>query len=375
MRIPLIDLQAGFRPIREEVFRRFDAVLETMQLLNGPNVEAFEKEFAAYCGSRHGVAVSSGTDALCAALWALDIGPGDEVVAPSHTFFATIEAILLSGATAVLVDVEAGTLTMDFEAFRAAITPSTRAVIPVHVYGHPAEMGPITTLARARGIHVIEDAAQAHGALYQGKRCGSLGDASAFSFYCTKNLGAFGEAGMVTTDDDKVAEKVRLLRHHGQVSRYEHAKIGRNLRMDELQASVLRLRLPDLERRNQRRQEIAAQYAAALAGHDVQVPTEWSGCRSVHHVYAIRTSKRDALQDFLERAGIGTGVHYKVPGHLQAALRDYPHRVESMTVTESVRHEVLSIPMFPELTDAQIHYITDHIVRFLEQSTLHAAHA
>ena len=375
MRIPLIDLQAGFRPIRDEVLQRFDAVLDTMQLLNGPNVEAFEQEFAAYCGARHGVAVSSGTDALCAALWALDIGAGDEVIAPSHTFFATIEAIMLAGATPVLVDVEPRSLTMDPEAFCAAITPSTRAVIPVHVYGHPAAMEPIVEISRPRGIHVIEDAAQAHGAWYQGSRCGSLGDMAAFSFYCTKNLGAYGEAGMVTTDDEAVADKVRGLRHHGQATRYEHVTLGRNLRMDELQASVLRLKLPDLDHRNRRRSAIAAHYADALAGHPVQVPVEQPGCTSVHHVYAIRSPNRDALKIYLERAGIGTGVHYMVPGHLQPALQHRPHRIAPMPVTESVRHQVLSLPMFPELTDEQIRYITDHIVRFFEQSTLQAAHA
>lgn len=374
MRIPLIDLKAGYRPVRDEVLRRFDEVLDTMQLLNVTNVEAFEQEFAAYYGARHGVAVSSGTDALCAALWAFDIGPGDEVVAPSHTFFATIEAVMLCGATAVLVDVEPEALTMDPDAFQAAITPATKAVIPVHVYGHPAAMDPIAAAARAHGIHVIEDAAQAHGARYGGRRCGALGAAAAFSFYCTKNLGAYGEAGMVTTNDDAVAEKVRLLRHHGQVSRYEHATLGRNLRMDELQATVLRMKLPALERRNQRRHEIASQYAAALAGQDIRVPIELAGCTSVHHVYAIRTTRRDALQQYLQRAEIGTGIHYKMPGHLQSALQRCPHRIEAMTVTDQVRHEVLSLPMYPELSDVQIRYVTDHIIRFLEQSTLQAAH-
>ncbi len=254
MKVPLVDLRASFLPIREEVLRQFDAILSRMDLFLGPNVQSFEREFAAYCEVDHGIGVSSGTDALFAALTACGIGSGDEVIVPAHTFIATIEAVVHTGATPVMVDVEPETLTIDVGEIRSAITPSTRAIVPVHLYGHPADMDPILGIARDHGLRVIEDAAQAHGARYKGRRCGSMGDAGCFSFYFTKNLGAIGEAGFVTVRDEDLAQTVRLLRDHGHSSKHEHQILGYNLRIDELQAAVLRIKLRGLEACNERRQ-------------------------------------------------------------------------------------------------------------------------
>jgi dTDP-4-amino-4,6-dideoxygalactose transaminase len=366
VKIPLVDLRASYLPIREELLRRFDAILDGMQLFLGPEQRALEAEFAAFCEVPHGIAYSNGTDAIYAALRALGVGPGHEVIAPAHTFFATIEAIVHTGATPVLVDVEPETLTIDPREVEAALTPATRAIVPVHLYGHPADMDPILELARERGIHVVEDAAQAHGARYRGRRCGSLGDLASFSFYVTKNLGAFGEGGFVCTRDAALAEQVRLLRHHGHVSKFEHALVGHNFRMDELQAAVLRLKLPGLEAGNARRREIARRYRELLPGVRQLVPR--ADCEAVHHVHPIRVRERDALRDYLAEQGIETGIHYKVPGHLQPALRGHPHRHGNMKVTEEACRELLSLPIYPELTDEQLEYVALHVRRFLERS-------
>lgn len=364
MVVPLVDLRAAFAPLREQVRKEFDAILDRMELLLGPNVDAFEREFAAYCGVDHGVAVSSGTDALLAALLACGIGPGDEVIVPSLTFFATIEAIVHTGATPILVDVEPDTLTIDVGEARAAITAATKAIVPVHLYGHAAEMDPILALASQYGLRVIEDAAQAHGAGYKGKRCGALGAAAAFSFYFTKNLGGLGEGGFVTTRDGTVAERLRLLRHHGHVSKFEHAIVGYNMRMDELQAAVLRLKLRGLDAGNQRRREVAARYRSAFQGSAVRLLAPRPDAEPVYHLYPIRVDERDALRTSLADQGIETGIHYPVPAHLQPALRDRPHRCGRMRVTEEACRQLLSIPIYPELTDDQVEYVAAHVLGF-----------
>jgi dTDP-4-amino-4,6-dideoxygalactose transaminase len=367
MVVPLVDLAASFRPIRDEVMREFGAILDRMQLLLGPNTEAFEHEFADYCGVPHGVAVSNGTDALFAALSACGVGAGDEVIAPSHTFFATIEAIVHTGATPVMVDVEPDTLTIDPGEVRKAMTPATRAIVPVHLYGHPADMDPILELAREHGLRVIEDAAQAHGATYRGRRCGSMGDAGSFSFYVTKNLAAVGEGGFVTARDAAVAERVRLLRHHGHVSKFEHAIVGRNLRMDELQAAVLRIRLRGLEASLERRRAHARRYDEIFANTGVRTLSARPDCAPVHHIYPLRVSNRDALIRHLEDRGIGTGIHYPIPAHRQPALETHLHRQHPMTVTDEACRELVSIPMYPDLTDEQIEYVAGHILDFTER--------
>ncbi len=367
MKVPLVDLRANLLPIRDKLFREFSTILEGMQLFQGPNIQAFEKEFAAYCGAGHGISVSNGTDALFAALRACDIGPGAEVITASHTFFATVEAIVHTGATPVLVDVEPDRLTIDVNQILPAVTTATRAIVPVHLYGHPADMDPILEIADDHGLRVIEDAAQAHGARYKGRRCGSMGDAGCFSFYCTKNLGALGEGGFVTTNDGEVAEKVRLLRHHGHASKFEHATVGYNLRMDELQAAVLRLKLPRLDANNERRRQLAARYASRLQDLPIKLPASRPDCEHVHHVYAIRVDGREQLLAQLAEHGIGTGVHYKIPAHLQPALRDHPHRIGRMSVTEAACRALVSIPMYPELADEQLDHVAVHLRSFLEQ--------
>jgi dTDP-4-amino-4,6-dideoxygalactose transaminase len=300
------------------------------------------------------VAVSNGTDALRAALLACGIEPGDEVICPSHTFFATVEAVLQTGASAVLADVTPDTLTLDPEAVRACLSPTTRALVPVHLYGHPADMDALQAIAAERGLRMVEDAAQAHGARFHGRRCGSLGDAASFSFYFTKNLGAFGEAGFVTTREADAAERIRLLRHHGHASKFEHVMVGANLRMDELQAAVLRIKLRRLDAGNQRRRAIAARYGELFADLPVRLPVVKPGCEPVHHVYAIRVRDRDALAAQLARAGIATGIHYATPVHRQPAMKGQPHRCGSLRVTEQACAELLSLPIYPEMTDEQV---------------------
>jgi len=365
MNVPLVDLRAAFAPVKEQVFRDFESILDGMQLFHGPHTQALEAEFAAYCGAEHGLAVSNGTDALFAALLACGIGPGDEVIAPAHTFFATIEAIVHTGATPVLADVEPDTLTIDPGAVRSLLTDRTRAIVPVHLYGQCADMDPLLEIARERGLRVVEDAAQAHGAKYKGRTAGSLGDAASFSFYFTKNLGGVGEGGFVTTSDAQLAEQVRLLRHHGHVSKFEHAIVGYNLRLDELQAAVLRAKLPGLDAGNDRRRAHAAHYARLFSGSAVQVPVCRPGNEHVYHVYALRAPRRDELADHLAQRGVGTGIHYKNPGHLQPALRSVPHRAGDMKVTIEACRELISLPMYPQLSAEQIEYVAAQVLEFV----------
>lgn len=365
MKVPLVDLRASIAPIRTRLLQEFEGVLDGMQLFLGPHQEAFEREFSAFCGAQEGVSVASGTCALLAAFQAAGLGPGDEVIAPSHTFFATIEAIVHVGATPVLVDVEPERLGIDVEQVRTALTPRTKAIVPVHLYGHPAEMDPILTMARERGLVVIEDSAQAHGARYQGRTCGSLADIGCFSFYFTKNLGALGEGGFVTTSDARIAERLRRLRDHGRVSKYEHDLIGHNLRMDELQAVVLRLQLELLEGRNERRREIAATYAARFEGTPIRTLPLHPDCEAVHHVYPVRIARRDELAAHLEAHGIGTGIHYRIPAHLQRALKGRPHRCLKLEVTERACEEILSIPIYPEMSEEQVDHVASAALRFV----------
>ena len=345
--------------------RDFEAALSEMQLFLGPNVQAFEREFADYCQATHGVGVSSGTDALVCALRACGVGPGDEVIGPSLTFFATVEAVLHVGAVPVLADVDEAHLSLDPACVREALSDETRAIVPVHLYGLPADMDPLQEIAREHGLLVIEDAAQAHGARYHGRRCGGLGDAASFSFYFTKNLGAVGEAGFVATSNDAVARELRLLRDHGHVTKYEHERIGSNYRLDELQAIVLRAKLPGLEAANARRRAIAKRYRQGLDLKGVRHLADREGCDSAHHVYPIRTADRDGLREHLEASGIGTGIHYRMGSHAQRALKDHPHRVAGqLGVTEAACRELLSIPVYPELSDPQVDTVIEAVRAF-----------
>ena len=369
MRVPLVDLKASLEPIKSELFASFESILDGMQLFLGPNVQAFEQEFADYSEVAHGIGVSNGTDALSVALRALGIGPGDEVILPSHTFFATAESVVHVGARPVLADVEPVNLTIDVSSLTSLISPATKAIVPVHLYGHPVDMDPLLELARKHDLVVVEDCAQAHGARYKGRRCGSMGDAAAYSFYFTKNLGAFGEAGFVATPHAEVAERVRLYRHHGHVSKSEHHHVGYNLRMDELQAAVLRLKLRSLDQNNERRRAVAARYDELLKDSGLQSLVPRSDSEAVYHLYPVRVQQRgdrDGLRSWLDEQGIGTGIHYPLPIHQQKAMQAVEHRAAAMPVTEAACHSMLSLPMYPELTEDQVLHVAKSVMNYVE---------
>jgi dTDP-4-amino-4,6-dideoxygalactose transaminase len=368
--IPLVDLKAQYATIRDEVRRAIDDVLESMQLTIGPNVKAFDQEFASYIGTKHSIGVGSGTDALQLAIRACGVSGGDEVITVSHTFFATVEAILYANARPILVEIDEKTMLIDPAAVSAAITPRTKAIIPVHLYGRTADMKPLRQIAQDRNITIIEDAAQAHGALLDdGKRAGSGGRVNCFSFYCSKNLGAYGEAGSITTNEDRLAEELRALREHGQSTRYYHPVVGYNARLDEIQAAILRIKLKRLDQWNARRRELARMYDERLKNTGVIVPEIPSDIRRhVFYTYTIRVTggRRDDLRKYLGERGIGTQIHYPVPIHLQQSAEFLGYRKGDMPVTEKVASEVLSLPMFAELTDQQLERVADSVRSFMK---------
>jgi dTDP-4-amino-4,6-dideoxygalactose transaminase len=369
--IPLVDLKSQYATIRDEVRRAIDEVLESMQLTIGPNVRAFDREWADYCGTAHSIGVGSGTDALQLAIRACGVSSGDEVITVSHTFFATVEAIVYANARPILVDVEERSMLMDIGSVASRITPRTKAIIPVHLYGRTVDLKPLRQLAQDRGITIIEDAAQAHGALLDdGKKAGTGGRVNCFSFYCSKNLGAYGEAGSITTNDEKLADDLRALREHGQSTRYYHPIVGYNARLDEIQAAILRIKLRHLDEWNARRQAIAAQYNELLAGGEIITPEIPRGGRHVFYCYAIRVpgGRRDALRAFLTERGIGTQIHYPVPIHMQEAAQFLGYRKGDLPVTEKVAAEVLSLPMYAELTDAQIDRVAASVNEFMRKA-------
>ncbi len=359
MTIPYVDLKAQYRSIKAEIDEAVGRVLESAQFVLGDEVAAFEREFAAYCGSAEAIGVNSGTSALHLALVAAGIGPGDEVITVPFTFVATVSAIVYAGATPVFVDIEPEYYMLDPARLEAAITPRTRAIVPVHLYGQPADMDPILEIARRRGVMVIEDAAQAHGAEYKGRRCGSFGEMGCFSFYPGKNLGAYGEGGAVVTSDPRLADRIRLLRSWGEAHRYEHAIKGFNYRMDGLQGAILRVKLRHLERWTELRRSRARAYRRALAGLPMSLPAEREDARHVFHVFAARVPQRDAWRARLAELGIQVGVHYPIPIHLQPAHRDLGYLEGSFPVSEAIAREVLSLPIYPELTDDQIDSVAE----------------
>jgi dTDP-4-amino-4,6-dideoxygalactose transaminase len=362
--IPLVDLRAQYQPLKEEILSAIDGVFDGMRLFLGKNVEGFEAEFAEYCGARYGVGVGSGTEALHSALLACGIGPGDEVITVSHTFIATIEAIQLAGARAVLVDIDPDTYNIDVSQIADKITPQTKAIIPVHLYGQPADMDPILTVAEKHHLVVVEDAAQAHGAEYKGKRTGSMGDVGCFSFYFSKNLGAYGEAGMCVTDKPEIARRLRMLRDHGSEEKYYHSIMGVNARLDEVQAAILRVKLKRLDEWNEARRRNACMYSELLEGSPVATPGEAQYAKHVYHLYVIRSRHRDRLQTYLKDRGIATGIHYPLPVHLQGAWHAASYGMESLPVTERYVGEVLSLPMYPELTEESIQRVAQAIREF-----------
>src|SRR5258707_1443593 len=361
MLIPLVDLHAQYQTIRHEVMVAFEDVLENMQLFLGPQMQAFEDEFSVYCGCRYGIGVSTGTDALVLALRACGIGPGDEVVTVANTFIATVEAIALVGATPVFVDIDPDSYTIDWRQLEQVVTWRARAMLPVHLYGHPAEMQPIMEFACIHGLRVIEDASQAHGATYQGQRVGSFGDIGCFSLYYSKNLGAYGEAGICVTNNHDLAESIRLLRDHGSRTKYQHDILGVNARLDELQAAVLRIKLRYLEQWNAARQDHAHAYTEQLRGLVEAVPVAKSWGTHVYYVYVVRVPRRDHFRQVLEREGIATGIHYPIPIHLQPACVQYGYQPGMLPVTEEVTERIVSLPMYPELTTEQIQRVVDAV--------------
>jgi dTDP-4-amino-4,6-dideoxygalactose transaminase len=364
--VPFVDLRVQHRALRDELTQAVQRVMERADFALGEDVARFEEEFAAFCGTRYAVGVDSGLSALELSLRAFGIGPGDEVIVPAHTFIATAAAVTFAGARLILVDVDPTTYNMDVTQIEAAITPRTRAIIPVHLYGLPAEMDAILGLADKHALIVIEDACQAHGALYKGRRVGSLGHASAFSFYPTKNLGGCGDGGMMATDDAQVAERVRAMRNCGQKEKYRHELPPFNHRLDTLQAAILRVKLRYLEGWIEGRQRNAALYTELLAGNGVAMPVKVPNSTHVYHLYVVRTPQRDALQTHLREQGIGTAIHYPIPIHLQPFYAQHGFRRGQFPVTEQLCDEILSLPMFPEMTADQVQYVATQVIEFLK---------
>ena len=350
--IPILDLREQYHELKAEIGRAVEEVFEGGHFINGPNVQALEKEIAAYVGTSHAVGLNSGTDALHLALRALDIGPGDEVITTPFTFVATTEAIGIVGATPVFVDIDPATFNIDPALIEAAITPRTKAILPVHLYGHPAPMREILAIAQKHKLAVVEDCAQAIGAMIDGKKVGSFGDVGAFSFFPSKNLGAYGDGGMVTTNRTDLADRMRSLRAHGGRVKYHHEELGVNSRLDEVQAAILRVKLPRLDRWIERRRANAAWYGEHL-GSFAAVPQETEGTIHAYHQYTIRVRDRDRVQQQLKDAGVQTMVYYPVPLHLQEVHSALGHGAGSFPHSEQAAREVLSLPMFPELSAEQ----------------------
>jgi dTDP-4-amino-4,6-dideoxygalactose transaminase len=364
--IPLLDLKAEYEPLRDEILARIGAVLDSGWFYLGKETQGLEAEWAAYCGTRYAVGLGSGTEAVWLALLAAGIGPGDEVITVSHTFIATVAAIHFTGARPVFVDIDPVTYNMDVGQVEAAITPRTRALLPVHLYGQPADMEPLQALAEDHGLWLIEDACQAHGAEYGGgRRAGALGQIGATSFVFTKNLKAYGDAGAITTDDPEIDRKVRALRDHGRSGKYEHPEFGLNCRIDEVQAAVVRVKLAYLEGWIEGRRRNAAWLSEGLADLEwLATPAEAPGVRHVYHQYVVRTPFRDALAQHLRERGVATGIHYPIPCHLQGACAHLGYGPGSLPETERACGEILSLPVYPELRDGQLAAIVEGVRSF-----------
>lgn len=361
MDVPFLDLSRRVEEIRAALDAAIAGVLDAGRFVLTERVEDFEREFAAWCGVSRAIGVASGTDAIGIALRAVGVEPGDEVVTVANTCVPTVAGIEAAGAVPVLIDVDPETFTLDPACLERALTPRTQAVVPVHLYGRCADMEPILDVARTRGLKVVEDAAQAHGAEYGGRRAGTLGDAAAFSFYPTKNLGALGDAGAVVTDDREVAERARLLRNYGERERYVSVLAAGNSRLDALQAAALSAQLPHLERWNERRRELASLYREALADTGLALPTEAERGRHVYHLFVVRVPDRDAFRARLSEAGIGTLVHYPRPVHWHPAYAHLDRGDQSLAISERLCGEVVSLPLYPELTDAEAERVIEGV--------------
>jgi dTDP-4-amino-4,6-dideoxygalactose transaminase len=375
MKVPFNDLRAQYLSVKAEIDDAVAEVLDSGWFILGPQVEAFEREFAAYCEVSYAVGVGNGTEGLQLALLACGVGPGDEVITTPLTAVFTALAVSATGATPVFVDIDPETYTLDPSQLERAFTPKTKAILPVHLYGQCADMNPIVELARQYDLAVVEDACQAHGALYKGHKAGCLGHAAVFSFYPTKNLGAYGDAGMIVTDDQEIADQVRMLRNGGQRGRYRHVVKGFNSRLDELQAAILRVKLRKLDEWNAARRRLARLYNELLKESKVVTPVERGYAQHIYHLYVVRSRRRDDLRSFLQKHGVETLIHYPTPVHLQEAYRDSgdsglrrgERRLSLLRRAESSADEILSLPLFPSLKERQVTHVCDLIGQFGER--------
>ena len=368
MNVPFLDLRAQYRSVREEVLTSIQQVLEKCNFILGEEVRQFEEEFAVYCGARFGIGVANGTDAIHLAVRAAGIGPGDECLIPANTFIATALGVSYAGARPVLVDVDARTYLMDLGKLEKALTSRTRAVIPVHLYGRMMDMEPVIAAAQKHKLVVIEDAAEAHGAEIRGRRAGSFGALACFSFYPGKNLGAYGDAGLVATNDAGLKAKLEALRNYGSPQKYHHPIIGFNSRLDTLQAAVLRAKLPHVDAYNAARYDAAVKYNRMMEGIEELILPEIPARKShIFHLYVIRTKRRDALQKFLSGEGVNTLIHYPKPIHLHGAYEHLGYKEGAFPVAEQLSNEVLSLPMFPELTDEQLRFVAQKVREFFKR--------
>jgi dTDP-4-amino-4,6-dideoxygalactose transaminase len=359
VQIPFVDLQAQYARIKPEIDEAIQGILDSTRFIGGEPLTAFERDFATYCHAEYALGVANGTDALHLALRAAGIGQGDEVITAANTFIATAAAIDVTGATPIFVDIDLATHTIDPEQVERAITPRTKAIIPIHLYGQPADMDALMEIAERHGLIVIEDAAQAHGAEYNGRRAGSIGHMSCFSFYPGKNLGAYGDGGAITTNDPELVDRLDKLRDHGRTTKYEHAMVGWNSRLDALQAAILQVKLRHLDEWNEQRRQVAEWYGEALSGSDLIIPQVRAGSTHVYHLYVVMTEDREALQRNLEEAGIATGIHYPLPLHMQPAFAHLGYQQGDMPNAEYAASRILSLPMFPELTRDQAYAIAE----------------
>jgi dTDP-4-amino-4,6-dideoxygalactose transaminase len=365
MQVQFVDLKAQYRRIGSEINAAVQTVMENTNFILGKEVQQFEADFAKFCNTKHCIGVASGTEALHLAVRALGFGAGDEVITAANTYIATALGISFAGATPVLVDADPASYNIDVSKIEKAITKRTKAIIPVHLCGQPADMDPILEIARKHNLKVIEDAAQAHGSEYKGRRCGSMGDMNCFSFYPGKNLGAYGDGGAITTNDPELAERIMLLRNYGQKVKYHHLLKGYNCRLDTMQAAVLSVKLKYIEKWNEQRRQHAALYNELFKDTPVVTPQEMSYGKHIYHIYMIRVRDRDGLQNHLSAHGVSTVIHYPIPIHLQKAYEDLGYKEGSFPIAERYAKEILSLPMFPELTDEQIHYGVDKVKEYV----------
>ncbi len=365
--VPFLDLSRQSSQLKEEILAALERVIDDNAFSSGPYVEAFERAFADYIGVPHVVAVNSGTSALHLIMRALDIGPGDEVIIPSWTFIATAWAPLYVGAKPVFADIDSRTWQIAPEDVERKITDRTKAIIGVHIYGQTFNLDNLEEIARSRGIYLVEDAAQSHGAVWRNRKTGTFGIAGAFSFYPTKNLGSMGEGGAVTTSDERIADRIRILRNHASPRRYEHVELGYNMRMTGFQGAVLSIKLRYLEKWNERRREIARRYREGIQNPLIEFQQEYPDSRGVYHIFAVRVrdGKRDELKEYLQQKGIGTGIYYPIPVHLQKPFREMGWKEGDLPETERLSKEMLALPMFPELTDEEVERVIDAVNGFM----------